>query len=105
MADFIVSADLGQSGDFTAVAVLKRSLQLHPGGIPVRNHKGTMTFKHTVTSLLRFQLGTSYLAVVEAIATMIGRPELQPTPRLVIDATGVGRAVVDMFLDKLRGAL
>ena len=38
-----------------------------------------------------------------AVSSFLRRPELQPAPRLVVDATGVGRAVVDMFLDELRG--
>lgn len=105
MPDFIASLDLGQSGDFTALAVLKRQLTLDESGLPVRDHKRQTIFKHAVVALERYPLGTSYPAVVASVSAFLRRPELQPRPRLVIDATGVGRAVVDMFLNELRGGL
>src|SRR5207237_6882902 len=49
-------------------------------------------------------LGTSYPAIVQAVAALLRRPELRPDPasglppRLAIDATGVGRPVIDLFL-------
>jgi hypothetical protein len=103
--DFIVSADLGQAGDFTAVAVLKRSLELGPEGLPARDHRRMPVYRHTVSHLARYPLGTGYPAVVASVSEMVRRPELQPKPRLVIDATGVGRAVVDLFLNQLKGGL
>jgi hypothetical protein len=99
--DFIVSCDLGQAGDFTAVAVLRRSLSLNAEGFPVRDHRGVPAYRHAVAHLERFPLGTSYRAVVASVSALVRRPELRPDPRVVIDATGVGRAVAAMFLDEL----
>jgi hypothetical protein len=99
--DFIVSVDLGQAGDFTAVAVLKRSLQLTPDRLPARDHRRQPVYRHAVAHLERIPLGTSYRAVVASVAGLARWPELQPAPRLAIDATGVGRAVAAMFLDEL----
>ena len=42
-------------------------------------------------------MGTDYLAIVRDVLRIANRPELKPAPRLVLDATGVGVAVVEMF--------
>jgi hypothetical protein len=102
--DFLASLDLGQSGDYTALAILKRYLVLSGDGLPVRNHKEQTTYKYAIVALERYPFGTSYPTVVAHVSAFLRRPELQPAPRLVIDATGVGRAVVDMFLDDIRGS-
>jgi hypothetical protein len=103
--DFIVSCDLGQAGDFTAVAVLKRSLVLDAGGLPARDHRHVPVYRNAVAHLERFPLGTSYKAVVASVSALVRRPELRPDPRVVLDATGVGRAVAAMFLDELHPGL
>jgi len=102
--DFIASLDLGQQSDFTALAVLKRSLVLDAAGMPARDRLRLPVYRHAVVALERYPLGTSYPAVVASVSAFLRRPELQPAPRLVVDATGVGRAVVDMLLNALRGA-
>jgi hypothetical protein len=102
--DFIVSCDLGQAGDHTAVAVLRRALVLDAGGLPARDHRGVPAYRHAAAHLERFALGTSYKAVVASVAALVRRPELAPGPRVVIDATGVGRAVAALFLDELHPA-
>jgi hypothetical protein len=102
MSDFVISADLGKSGDFTAVAVLRRTLQVDANGMPVRNHRRVLTYRLLVSHMIRFELGSPYTAQVAAIAALARRPELGGRPRLAVDATGVGAAVVDMFLNELR---
>ena len=78
---FIVGADLGQAQDPTALAVVERvEREFH------------------LRLLERLPLGTPYPAVVERIGAVM---EALPAPGdLVVDATGVGRPVLDM----LRGA-
>jgi len=51
--------------------------------------------------LHRFALGTPYPAVVDAVRQLLQRPPL-PRSYLVVDQTGVGRAVVDMLTDGLK---
>jgi len=46
MPDFIVSIDLGQTTDPTALAVLKRSMLLKDG-VPVRSNKGGILSRFT----------------------------------------------------------
>jgi hypothetical protein len=104
MPDFLVGLDLGQAADYTALAVLKRSLVLDEAGAPLRTIRHEPVFSYVCNHLVRFELGTSYPTIVAAVAALVRRPELRPVatldPRLVIDATGVGRPVVDMFLNE-----
>ena len=58
MPDFIASLDLGQSGDYTALAILKRSLVLGDDKLPVRNHKDLHRYKYGIVALERYPLGT-----------------------------------------------
>lgn len=81
-----VGLDLGQVSDFTAVAVVERHLD--PGA---PRAEATYGLRH----LERVPLGTSYPAIVEVVRDLMGR--LPPAATLVADATGVGRAVVDLL--------
>ena len=100
---FIVGVDLGQSQDFTAIIVLDRhervrttdqrySYEIQPRSTTER--KGL----YHVPYIERLKLGVSYPDVVRYITDIIrGLPERPKPPVLVIDGTGVGRAVVDLF--------
>jgi hypothetical protein len=79
---YFIGLDLGQAQDFTAVAIIER-----PYGPEVRHH---------VRYLRRFPLGTPYPEIVEQVVKLAGHPALC-NPDLVVDQTGVGRAVVDLF--------
>ena len=50
-----------------------------------------------VRHLERFPLGTPYPTVVARTAALLAAPPLGPAADLVVDATGVGRPVVDLF--------
>jgi hypothetical protein len=49
-----------------------------------------------VRHLQRWQLGTPYTTVVADVVNLAARPPLPGCP-LIVDATGVGKAVVEMF--------
>lgn len=83
MVNMVVGLDLGQSHDYTALAVVEKV-----SVAPVHLH-----CRH----LERYPLGTRYPAIVEAVAEIMRSPQLRGAP-LVVDATGVGRPVVDMFV-------
>jgi hypothetical protein len=80
---FVAGLDLGQSVDFTALAVAEVVR-----GADRRRH---YTFGH----LQRWPLGTSYPDIVEQLGAMLAT--LPSKPVLVVDGTGCGRPVVDMF--------
>jgi len=86
---YFFGVDLGQVRDYTAVAVIERlGLTADDGELceePVCN----------VVQFRRYPVGTPYLEMVDNIAEHFGRSPGKT--KLVIDATGVGRAVVDML--------
>lgn len=85
---YTVGVDLGQSHDPTAIAVVRR----------LDDAVSKPVFQ--VGHLERLPLGTPYPAVVSHVTRMLGRPPLRGKAELVIDFTGVGRPVFDMFLGR-----
>jgi hypothetical protein len=102
---YFVGLDLGQSVDYTALAVIQtviappievispytRMVTYQPSKEPPKLH---------VRHLERFPLGTRYPSIVSAIAQRL--PALEEDgarPSLVVDKTGVGAPVVDLFED------
>lgn len=104
MPDYLCGLDLGQSGDYTALSILRRSMALMADGRPKRSLAGYLLYKFECVHLQRFPLGTSYPVIVNETKALVERPELHGTPKLAIDATGVGRAVVDLFLNERMNA-
>ena len=78
MTSYHVGLDLGQASDYTAIAVV----EWMPSALNVRH-------------LQRFQRRTVYPAIVDEVAGLMSR--LPEYPELAVDATGVGRPVVDLL--------
>ncbi len=91
-----VGLDLGQAHDFSALAIAERNRR-------PRYHdesRGDTPAKYRVGHLQRFALKTSYPAIVAQVAALVrdlAAREPRPQLRLVVDATGVGRPVVDLL--------
>jgi hypothetical protein len=94
IADYFIGLDLGQTQDFTAMAVLERRAVAVAGGKP----------EYALRHLQRFPLGTAYTALVPAVAALRNKEPLRQAP-LVVDQTGVGRAVVDMLRQTASGVI
>jgi hypothetical protein len=85
---YVVGCDLGQSRDPTAIAVVRRlDDDVANPGRPI----------FQVGHLERLPLGTPYPGVVRHVSRMLGAAPLRGKAELVIDFTGVGRPVFDMF--------
>jgi hypothetical protein len=106
---FVVGVDLGQASDPSALAVLEHVNGVLDEGSDYERHTGLPT-KQTrveridVRHLQRLPLGLSYPTQVQHVAGLLARPPLcgderQNRAELVIDETGVGRAVGDIFTD------
>ena len=80
---FCVGLDLGQSADYTALAVVQEGAG------------GDLLLRH----LERYRLHTPYPQQADAVAALM-RDERLMRPELVVDATGVGRAVTDILKTK-----
>jgi phage FluMu gp28-like protein len=78
MDQYAVGLDLGQAQDFSTLAIVQKSGE-----------------EYHVRGLERFRLGTPYPAIVERVQTVAHR--LPEGTALVVDATGVGAPVVDLF--------
>lgn len=92
-----VGIDIGQAHDPTAVAVVTRitTTTANPALIDA-NPEPHPRFE--VQHLERLRLGMPYPAQVDAIEAMLTRPPLNRLgPRVLVDYTGVGRPVFDMF--------
>jgi hypothetical protein len=94
---YLIGLDLGQAQDYSALCVVERTQapraeDQDAGPVPLERE----VHRYGVRHLYRWKLGTPYSAIVADVATLTGRPPL-PGSSLVIDNTGVGRPVVEMF--------
>lgn len=95
MADYTVGLDLGQSSDYSALVVAER-LDVEP-----REPGARLGERRDVVHAQRWTLGTPYPAIVAAVVELLDQPELDSAP-LIVDSTGVGRGVVDLFREAHR---
>jgi hypothetical protein len=86
---YFVGLDLGQASDPSALCALQRS------DMPA-DHTGTFTRMYDVLGLKRWPLGTAYPVIVREVADLLKERPLKGC-QLIIDATGVGRPVRDLF--------
>jgi hypothetical protein len=101
---FYVGLDLGQSADYTALAVIHDTF-VEP--TPGYRHK-QLQLRH----LERYPLRTSYVEIVDRVTTLLKDEALHPWetderwrsrqthPTLIVDSTGVGAPVTDLFKQK-----
>lgn len=91
---YFVGLDLGQASDPTALAILERP-NVAPGSPP-----GLRCPQYALRHLHRFPPGTPYQEVIETVRQLLRTPPL-PGAEMVVDTTGVGRAVVSLISDGL----
>jgi hypothetical protein len=89
---FYVGLDLGQSSDPTALVAVEQVYVL-------ANKSPSYHVRH----IQRWPLGTPYPAIVNAVVGLLQSRELRDSA-VIVDATGVGRAVVDLLRDAIRAA-
>jgi hypothetical protein len=94
--EYFIGLDLGQSQDPTAIAVLERTEargEWDSAAFEYRTEVG-VRLRH----MERLPLGTSYPAVVARVKQVMESRSLAGGKKyLVVDATGVGRPVVDLL--------
>lgn len=97
---YIMGVDLGQAHDPTAICVVER-VTTRQGPPPNAREIKSFTVRH----LERLPLGMAYPAQAAHVGELFGRLERQAQeeyrtdpPTLVIDQTGVGRPVFDIFV-------
>ena len=102
-SEFILSVDLGKVRDFTAIAILEKrpppTKAVHPDPRALRTIQVPIGPRPLhLRHLERVPKGTTYPAVVELVKGRLAALTDGPSrPALVVDHTGVGVAVVDLF--------
>jgi len=84
---YVLGVDLGQVNDPTAIALLEHELVKAP--------------IYRLVYLQRFPLGTNYSAISDRIAARVNEKPLLGRSTVAVDATGVGKPVVDDLKPKL----
>jgi hypothetical protein len=97
-----VGLDLGQSADYSALSVVERHLggdEVPPDGVALEVGQRRPPAYH-VRHLQRWQLHTPYPDIVRDVVAMMRHPAVGPpgVASLVVDYTGVGAPLVDLFL-------
>ena len=102
----IIGVDLGQAQDFTAIAGIEvrqryKPIKIRPGGFEADYGRYVPDGENycMIRFLERLPLGTPYPDQVRRVETVFrGVEQIQrKAPSLVVDATGCGRPVFDMF--------
>ena len=89
---FVAGLDLGQQNDYTALSIAQIARTPRNGPDPTP-HPFSLAVRH----LERYTLHTPYPTMVESVAERVHRVREMGRLILVVDATGVGRPVVDLF--------
>src|SRR5215208_5794985 len=106
---YSVGVDLGQANDFTAIAVLEKTIAppetalFAPVGESPSNRLVEGSIVYDLVYLKRPKLGTPYDTIAKKVADLVC--ELEPQGAfgelgqvtLSVDGTGVGRGIVDML--------
>lgn len=108
MGVFNIGLDLGQASDYTALAIVETvkipvgepyTKLRHTGYGAVEEQVQDTRTEYQLRHLERPELGTPYPAIVKHVSVIVEGPPLSGNGCLVIDRTGVGRPVVDLFRD------
>lgn len=90
---FVAALDVGKRQDFTALAILH--YRSFPAGFDHVFWRTRYDWDLHLRRLTRFPLGTSYRDLPGLVASELRSAQLPADSPLVVDATGVGEAVVD----------
>src|SRR5918995_2182814 len=104
MATYYAGLDLGQSADYSALAVVQKVLTHEPR---TGKHSTELHLRH----LERFPLKTPYTDIADKVKSLLsGSPFTtpvisggrlgRPSTELIVDKTGVGVAVTDLLKEK-----
>lgn len=99
---FFLGVDLGQAQDYTALAVLEQKMKMQSKPRPqgaegfISPGDKLVSYYH-LRQLERMPLNTPYTVVADHVYRTMQIPDLLGETALLVDATGVGRPVIDMM--------
>ncbi len=90
---YYVGCDLGEAQDYSTLCILERTVRIDPEKHGPAGHEPQAYYgcRH----LERFELGTPYPVISERLRIMFANPDLALRGKLLVDETGVGKAVVE----------
>ena len=97
---YYLGLDLGQKKSYTAIAVVERTADREERRCPMTwalEWHDLSPPRVAVRHLERIGLGTSYVDVVDRVRELVWSDALRGRTKLVVDATGAGAPVVDLF--------
>ena len=100
---FALGLDLGQVRDHSAIVVVERVIATADDGAEACMRIQGPVYR--VRYVERFPLGTTYPDIVTAVEELLDDRPLRGRTRLVVDGTGVGVPVIDMFQERGRPLL
>jgi hypothetical protein len=103
---YYVGVDLGQAKDYTAISIVQR-LPVAPVALGLAPVEAPPPARPTyaLRYLERVPLGTPYPAIVRDVLRLRATAPLSGESPLIVDRTGVGRAVADMFTEAGAGGV
>jgi hypothetical protein len=99
---YAIGLDLGKSGDPAALAIVEEVVRTYEGRDRLSGERRE-TRELNCRHLQRWPLGTAYFSVADDVCKLERRPPLSSQARLLVDATGVGRPVIEIL--RKRGLL
>ncbi|MBT8401861.1 MAG: hypothetical protein KJO98_15405 [Rhodothermia bacterium] len=107
MSAYYLGVDLGQVNDYTALALIERVSVHTTNSVGVHDEllgdpaKAGDTDKEYRLRYLKRYLGDSYVRIADRVVAVAGSPSLDgKSLRITVDATGVGRAVIDLMRER-----
>ena len=95
---FYLGLDLGDMRDFAALVIIEKlRVMTENKGFP---YPPVFDLRYHVRYAQRFELGTTYPAICEAINLLTSTNELNRQYLVILDATGVGQPVYQLLREK-----
>ncbi len=93
---YILGLDLGMMNDYSALSMLEQVETLEHADFSKRIGEH-YEVKYHLVHLQRFELGTQYPEIVSRVKEMLENPEIKRNNHLILDATGLGTPILQMF--------
>ena len=88
MYQYLLGLDLGQQNDYSVLSILE-----------INKDNLTQQVQYSLVYLKRYALKTSYMTIADSVKIIINSNKILDKYALIIDQTGVGRPVMDVFQD------
>jgi hypothetical protein len=92
---YILGLDLGMMQDYSALSMIEQWEDIGPATDLANPEHYVVTYY--LTHLQRYELGTQYPAIVQNVKERLNDPRISFNNNLVMDATGLGGPVLQMF--------